>query len=178
MRPAFWQSVASYFSGDHHLVFDLFNEPHPDSNRDTTAAWQCVRDGGTCPGVSFPAAGMQQLVNVVRAAGATQPLMIAGPQFAGDVDQWLAYEPSDPLHQLVASVHIYEPNFAPCDTQACWTSQLDPAGHARAGGDRRAGVQGLHRQLGRAVAGQRRRPWHQLHRLGVERWQLLGRAVR
>lgn len=52
--------------------------------------------------------------------------MIAGPQYAGDVDQWLQYEPADPLHQLVASGHIYEPNWAPCDTQACWTGQLDP----------------------------------------------------
>jgi endoglucanase len=124
--PAFWQSVASYFKDDHHLIFDLFNEPYPDSNRDTTAAWQCVRDGGTCPGVSFPVAGMQQLVNVVRATGATQPLMIAGPQYAGDVDQWLQYEPADPLHQLVASVHIYEPGAAPCAPAACWDAQLAP----------------------------------------------------
>jgi endoglucanase len=124
--PAFWQSVASYFAGDHHLIFDLFNEPYPDNNHDTPAAWQCVRDGGTCPGVSFAAAGMQQLVNVVRAAGATQPLMIAGPQYAGDIGQWLAYEPDDPLRQLVASVHVYEPHFAPCAPSACWDAQLAP----------------------------------------------------
>jgi len=36
---------------------------------------------------------MQQLVNVVWAAGATQPLMIAGPQYAGDLERWLQYEP-------------------------------------------------------------------------------------
>jgi hypothetical protein len=124
--PAFWQSVASYFSDDHRLILDLFNEPYPDNNQDTPAAWQCVRDGGTCPGVGFPTAGMQQLVNVVRAAGATQPLMIAGPQYAGDLDRWLAYEPSDPLHQLVASVHIYEPAEAPCAPAACWDAQLAP----------------------------------------------------
>ncbi len=124
--PAFWASVAAYFSRDHHVIFDLFNEPYPDGKRDTAAAWRCVRDGGTCPGVRFRAAGMQQLVNVVRAAGATQPLMIAGPQYAGDVDRWLRYEPRDPLHQLIASVHIYEPNFAPCDTRSCWNAQLAP----------------------------------------------------
>lgn len=67
---------------------------------------------------------MQQLVNVVRAAWATQPLMIAGPQYAGDLERWLQYEPHDPLHQLIASVHIYEPNGATCDTQACWVSQI------------------------------------------------------
>jgi len=122
--PAFWRSIATYFKTDHRVIFDLFNEPYPDSNRDTTAAWSCVLNGGTCQGVSFQAAGMQQLVNVVRATGATQPLMVAGPQYAGDLDHWLQYEPHDPLHQLIASIHIYEPNWAPCDTQACWSSQI------------------------------------------------------
>jgi hypothetical protein len=122
--PAFWRSLATYFKNDHHVIFDLFNEPYPDSNRDTTAAWSCVRNGGTCPGVSFPVAGMQRLVGVVRATGAIQPLMIAGPQYAGDLDRWLQYAPRDPLHQLIASIHIYEPNSAPCDTQACWDSQV------------------------------------------------------
>jgi hypothetical protein len=124
--PAFWRSLASYFRSDHHLIFDLFNEPYPGSNRDTKAAWSCVLHGGTCSGVRFRAAGMQQLVNVVRAAGATQPLMIAGPQYAGDLDRWLRYEPHDPLHQLVASIHIYVPNWTPCDTRACWNAQVAP----------------------------------------------------
>jgi len=122
--PAFWRSLATYFRNDHRIIFDLFNEPYPDSNRDTRAAWSCVLNGGTCPGVRFRAAGMQQLVKVVRAAGATQPLMIAGPQYAGDLDRWLQYVPHDPLHQLIASVHIYEPNWAPCDSRSCWNSQI------------------------------------------------------
>jgi len=124
--PAFWASVASYFARDHHLIFDLFNEPYPDQNRDSAAAWRCVRDGGSCPGVGYPVAGMQQLVSVVRAAGATQPLMIAGPQYAGDLDRWLQYQPYDPQHQLVASVHIYEPARTPCASQTCWNNQIAP----------------------------------------------------
>jgi endoglucanase len=122
--PVFWRSVATFFKSDHHLIFDLFNEPYPDWNRDTAAAWLCVLDGGSCRGVPFQAAGMQQLVDAVRAAGATQPLMIAGPQYAGDLDRWLQYEPHDPLHQLIASIHIYEPKWAPCAAQACWASQI------------------------------------------------------
>jgi len=122
--PAFWRSVATYFKNDHHVIFDLFNEPYPDSNQDTAAAWSCVLNGGICRGVSFRAAGMQQLVDVVRATGATQPLMIDGPQYAGDLDRLLRYEPHDPLHQLIASIHIYEPGDAPCDTRACWVSQI------------------------------------------------------
>ena len=122
--PAFWHSLAGYFSKDHRVLFDLFNEPYPDSNKDTKAAWSCVLAGGTCPGVPYRTAGMQQLVNIVRAAGATQPLLIGGPQYAGDLDRWLQYAPHDPLRQLVASIHIYEPNWAPCDTLACWDSQI------------------------------------------------------
>ena len=124
--PAFWASVARYFASDHHVIFDLFNEPYPDYNRDSAVSWACVRDGGICPGVGFRAAGLQQLVSVVRAAGATQPLMVAGPQYAGDLDRWLRYEPSDPLHQLVASIHIYEPASSPCDARACWNDQIAP----------------------------------------------------
>ena len=105
--PAFWQSVASTFTANPSVIFDVFNEPYPDGNQDTPAAWACTLNGGSCSGVSFPTAGMQQLVNVIRVAGATQPLMIAGPEYAGDLDQWLQYEPVDPLNQLVASVHIY-----------------------------------------------------------------------
>ena len=122
--PAFWRGLASYFRNDHRIIFDLFNEPYPDWNRDSSAAWSCVLHGGTCPGVGFRAAGMQQLVNVVRAAGATQPLMIGGPQYAGDVDNWLRYKPHDPVHQLIASIHIYEPNWAPCDSRSCWNSRI------------------------------------------------------
>lgn len=124
--PAFWASVASYFARDHHLIFDLFNEPYPDRDRDSAAAWLCVRNGGSCPGVGFAVAGMQQLVSVVRGAGVSQPLMIAGPQYAGDLDRWLRYEPADPLHQLVASIHIYEPHSTPCSTRACWNGEISP----------------------------------------------------
>jgi len=124
--PAFWRSLATFFKNDHHLIFDLFNEPYPDRNQDTVAAWSCVLHGGSCPGVPFQAAGMQQLVDVVRATGATQPLMIAGPQYAGDLDRWLQYEPYDPLHQLIASIHIYEPDWAPCAAPACWNSHIAP----------------------------------------------------
>ena len=87
LSPALWQGVATTFKNNHSvLLFDLFNEPYPDNNRDSTAAWNCVLKGGSCSGVSFPTAGVQQLVNVVRATGATQPVMIAGPQYGGVAD--------------------------------------------------------------------------------------------
>jgi hypothetical protein len=123
----FWTSVATVFKNNPSVMFDLFNEPYPDSNNDTTAAWTCVLNGGTCPGVPFVAAGMQEMTNAVRATGATQPLMIGGPQYAGVVDQWLQYKPNDPLHQLVASIHIYGlPLDSPCRLQSCWDGTMAP----------------------------------------------------
>jgi hypothetical protein len=125
--PAFWQSVAHRFAGNSSVVFDLYNEPYPDNNQDTTAAWQCWRGGGTCSGVPFRAAGMQQLVNTVRQAGAHNVIMLGGVNYANALSQWLAFEPQDPDHNLVAAWHAYDSNT--CNTQACWNSIVAPVLH-------------------------------------------------
>ena len=114
--PAFWSSVASTFRSNPGVVFDLYNEPH-------TISWTCWLDGCVTPG-GWQAAGMQSLVDAVRATGATQPLMLGGLGWAGTLSGWLAHEPIDPLHQLVASVHVY--NFSGCATLACWQSTIAP----------------------------------------------------
>ena len=129
--PAFWAGVATAFGNDGGVLFDLFNEPFPDHNRDSVAAWRCVRDGGKCPGISYAAAGSQQLLDSVRGHGASNVVLIGGPQYAGTLSRWLAYAPSDPLHQLAASVHIYfgtpsAPDWSPCYTESCWQSQIRP----------------------------------------------------
>ncbi len=41
----FWTDVATTFANDDGVVFELYNEPFPDSNHDSTTAWQCWRDG-------------------------------------------------------------------------------------------------------------------------------------
>jgi hypothetical protein len=56
---------------------------------------------------------MQQLINVVRATGATQPVIAAGLDYARDLDGWLANRPHDPAGQLVADEHNYG-NRHPC----------------------------------------------------------------
>ncbi len=48
----FWKSVATAFSSNSAVIFDLFNEPYPDNNQDTSAAWSCMANGGKsllCP---------------------------------------------------------------------------------------------------------------------------------
>ncbi|MDD7942006.1 glycoside hydrolase family 5 protein [Actinomycetospora lutea] len=126
--PAFWRSVAATFAANRAVLFDLYNEPYPDRNTASDTAWRCVRDGGTCPGVDFATAGMQELVDAVRSTGAVNPILVAGPQWAGSVDRWLEYRPDDPAQQLVASIHIYgpAPDETACPTQACWDATIAP----------------------------------------------------
>ena len=114
--PAFWASVATYFKNNHGVIFDLYNEPQGIS-------WNCWLHGCKSS-TGWQIAGMQSLVDAVRSTGATQPLMLGGIGWAGDLGGWLAHEPTDPLHQLVASFHNY--NFGPCATAACWTSMVAP----------------------------------------------------
>jgi endoglucanase len=108
--PAFWRSVARTFKKDHALLFDLYNEPHD-------IGWRCWRSGCSIPAAGgqppYRAAGMQQLVNAVRSVGARQPLMLGGLNWSLDLSGWVSHEPTDPLHQLVASDHNYG-GLSPC----------------------------------------------------------------
>lgn len=123
--PTFWTQVATAFKGNNAVLFDLFNEPYPDASNnwtDMAAAWRCLRDGGTCTGITYEVAGMQDLVDAVRATGATNIVLAAGLTWTNDLTQWLAHKPNDPTGNLVASWHSY--NFNACVTEACWDSQI------------------------------------------------------
>ncbi|WP_328535743.1 cellulase family glycosylhydrolase [Streptomyces sp. NBC_00344] len=123
--PSFWKSVAGTFKDDPAVAFDLFNEPYPD--RATTTldqAWTCWRDGGTCPGIGYEVAGMQDLVDAVRAAGAQNLVLIPGVAYANDLRQWVSHEPADPAGNTAAAWHSY--NFNTCSSASCWNEQLTP----------------------------------------------------
>ncbi|MGW2824986.1 cellulose binding domain-containing protein [Streptomyces sp. NPDC001443] len=123
--PAFWSSVASTFKADPAVAFDLFNEPYPDrATATTTQAWQCWRDGGSCPGIGYEAAGMQDLVDAVRGAGANNLVLAGGLAYSNDLSQWLTYRPTDPAGNLAAAYHVY--NFNTCASESCWNSTLAP----------------------------------------------------
>ncbi|MEV7871200.1 cellulose binding domain-containing protein [Streptomyces sp. NPDC088124] len=123
--PAFWSSVAQTFKDDRAVVFDLFNEPFPDrATSSTDAAWTCWRDGGSCPGIDFRVAGMQSLLDAVRATGARNLVLIPGIAYSNDMRQWLKYRPSDPAGNTAAAWHTY--NFNTCSNESCWNEQLAP----------------------------------------------------
>ena len=136
---AFWTSVASAFSSDPAVIFDLYNEPFiyasylqdPSQN-----PWRCWLEGCgfsqylTGNGKAYTAhqnwtaVGMQTLVNAVRATGATQPIMIAGLNWANDLSGWSSHFPYDPLGQLAASWHSYPGQ--QCSAPACWNAVIAP----------------------------------------------------
>ncbi len=122
----FWASVARWFKGDDAVIFDLFNEPYPErATGSETQGWKCWRNGGSsCPGIGYPVAGMQSLVNAVRSTGARNVIMLGGLGYANDLTQWMRYKPFDPAHNLAASWHSY--NFNACSTTSCWNSQIAP----------------------------------------------------
>ncbi len=66
--------------------------------------------------------GMQELVDAVRHTGAKQPLLLGGVDWSNNLSEWLQYEPNDPLHQLIASVHAY--SYTACNSTACWNGEL------------------------------------------------------
>ncbi|HLI57449.1 MAG TPA: cellulase family glycosylhydrolase, partial [Actinomycetota bacterium] len=113
---AFWSSVAAQYKGVSGIAYDLFNEPHDIS-------WTCWLNGCTTSG-GWQAVGMQQLINAVRGAGATQPVIAEGLNWGGDLSGWLANRPTDPAGQLAAGWHIY--NYSGCNTTSCWASTVAP----------------------------------------------------
>ena len=117
--PTFWSSVATYFENDPGVIFDVYNEPH-------SISWSCWKSGctvNTSHG-SYQAAGMQQLVDAVRATGANQPIMLGGLGWSSDESSWQSSMPTDPDHSLVVSFHTYDGSG--CNTLSCWSSTVAP----------------------------------------------------
>ncbi|MDP9075656.1 MAG: glycoside hydrolase family 5 protein [Actinomycetota bacterium] len=132
--PTLWTALAKAFKGDHGIVFDPINEvamaswndPHPDG----ASQWDCWLNGCNLDsiypgGLRYAAAGLQSLVNAIRATGATQPIILGGLGYNADLSQLLSFLPADPKHQLVASAHVY--SFAQGNgIDAMFTAQLEP----------------------------------------------------
>jgi hypothetical protein len=100
----------------------------PDLPAPGPAGADCVtqavdQNGDALPG-SYRVAGMQLLLNAVRAQGATEPIMTGGLNFANDLSQWATHAPNDPLNQEAASLHAYQGQA--CSTTDCFNQQVAP----------------------------------------------------
>ncbi len=121
--PTMWASMATTFKHDPDVLLAPWGEP-------VVSARCLLRGGGPCPATNGPTrrhyrtAGMQQAVNVMRQAGYRGPIAIPGINYGNDLTRWLAFEPRDPLHQLVAEAHVYGKNA--CSSTACLDQTMAP----------------------------------------------------
>jgi len=127
--PAFWTDVAATYASDTGVIFEIYNEPYPDSNHDSDAGWACWSDGcttneavatGATP-VTYQAAGMKALVAAIRATTATNLVLLGGLEYSNAMSQWLARAPVD--SNLGAAWHVYSNNA--CMAQDCY--DMSPA---------------------------------------------------
>ncbi|HTW21090.1 MAG TPA: cellulase family glycosylhydrolase [Mycobacteriales bacterium] len=119
----FWSQVAAAFKGNRSVLFDLFNEPWPMNQSLSSSAWKCWRDGGCVlhsqnGPLMYTAVGMNQLIQAVRSAGARNIVLVGGLNFASSLGEWLRYEPTDPDHEMAASIHLY--SFGGCTSVSCY----------------------------------------------------------
>jgi aryl-phospho-beta-D-glucosidase BglC (GH1 family) len=115
----FWTSIASTYKNYPNVVFELFNEPYFYWLTSGESEWDVLMHGGTItqyvtgtPGhwqvaYSWKSAGMQQLLDAVRATGATNVVLVSGVSWAQDLSQWATNKPTDPLNQVAAVWHAY-----------------------------------------------------------------------
>jgi len=126
----FWKQVADTFKSNPAVMFELFNEPFGSNVYDGWVAPGnrpgadaiTLRDGGSYSpfliqdnrsGAIIPfkfswrVAGMQAMVDAVRAEGATNVILAAPIGWAGEIQTWLASKPSDPINQLAVAWHVY-----------------------------------------------------------------------
>jgi hypothetical protein len=117
---AFWSQIAGTFGSYTNVIFELFNEPFLEqTSLFGHSPWPDLLNGGGTlssyltggnPGVAnlnWHNAGMQQMLDAVRATGATNVVLTSGLDYAKDLSRWLEYRPKDPLQQLGASWHAY-----------------------------------------------------------------------
>jgi hypothetical protein len=147
----FWTSIAGTFKGYPNVLFELFNEPYLYYLSGGETDWKVLMQGGTetayvtgngsayTANYSWQVAGMQQMLNAVRATGATNVVLVAGVSWAQDLSQWNANKPTDPAKQLAAVWHAYPNSGTVGDPQAAlpkfgsvgytWTQSVLSAGY-------------------------------------------------
>lgn len=105
----FWRSVATTFKDNHQVIFHAFDEPH-------AIDWPCALNGCTANDApqgqirfgAYTATGHQAIVDAIRSTGATQPIDVSGIDFAGKLDRWEQFMPTDPLGQLVVGFNSFD----------------------------------------------------------------------
>jgi endoglucanase len=166
---AFWSSIATTFKGYPNVIFELYNEPFLDqtSLQDNTPWSDLLNGGGTLSSYNslgnpstvsytWSNAGMQEMLNAVRAAGATNVILTSTLAYSSSEGGWLQYHPTDTLNpsQVGAVWHAY-PNSAGASMVDCigTPSICSPADFASVQGILAAGYPVVITEFGDAVGG-------------------------
>jgi aryl-phospho-beta-D-glucosidase BglC (GH1 family) len=108
----FWSQVASIYKTDGRVLFEMYNEPHD-------VSWAVWKSGGTTD-AGWTAAGMQQLYDTIRAAGADNVVIAGGLSYAYD----LSGVPQNKLqgYNIMYATHPYggDPSKAPQQWGGHW----------------------------------------------------------
>src|SRR5450631_3232334 len=115
----FWTSLANQFKTNPGVIFELFNEPFLDATALLgNAPWPDLLNGGSVTqfaysggagvtNLTWSTAGMQELLDAVRATGASNVVLSSTLQWSQQMDGWLKYKPTDSAGQLGAVWHPY-----------------------------------------------------------------------
>lgn len=89
----FWQQVAPIYKGYSNVIFELYNEPHPNGWACWSAGCTVTNDSGPSNDcqcnktATYTAVGMQALVTAVRNAGASNLVFVGGMNWGYDLSQ-------------------------------------------------------------------------------------------
>jgi endoglucanase len=126
----FWQSIAQTFGTQASLagvntqgvIFELFNEPYIDYYASGATLNELMLNGGTVatfhwaigaysvtPSAGVGIAGYQQALNAIRTIGAQNVVIVNGPSWAQEAQNYKSWFPQDTLStpQLAAGWHPY-----------------------------------------------------------------------
>jgi hypothetical protein len=108
----FWSEVAGRYKGDGRVFFELYNEPHD-------VPPQVWLSGGLSGPGGFMVAGMQELHDAVRAAGAENLVVVGGLNWAYDLGQVAGFLVKG--HNILYATHPYNtPDRQPANWDAAW----------------------------------------------------------
>jgi len=124
----FWQSVAARYANNPSVIFDVFNEPYPNS-------WSVWLNGGTAnEGFSTP--GFQAIVNKIRATQSGGGTYASGTYaqnicLVGGLGYSWDFQGMSPVtdpggNGIVYTGHIYN-NKGGCNCNTLWQQNIDPA---------------------------------------------------
>ncbi len=124
----FWKDLAPVYANHPAVIYDLYNEPHD-------VSWDVWLNGGTITdrpnsrgavARTFKAVGMQELLDVVRATGARNVIVVGGLNWAYDFDGILdGRQLKDPNgNGVIYANHVYNNKGHGVDV---WIARMDAA---------------------------------------------------